>query len=358
MAYSNICIALPSLKCGGTERTAVEMANYIANQGGNITLLLMYKKDKFYTIHPNVTVVEPELNKSRLGKYLYTFLLQFYIRNELKKQKPDFVFALGYIAFTLFASLGLKTKVVLSGRSSPLRVRFPKNIVLNKVYSYTHKLLRSRVDGIIAQTSLAEKIYRSRFKCPIVVIPNFLRKLTDHKQKRKDQIINVGRYSFEKGQHFLLEAFSKLKAGKWKLVLVGDGPRREKLESMARSLNITERVLFTGFQDDVDFYLSQSKIFALTSIIEGYPNALIEAMATPLPSVSFDCEAGPSDIIRDGENGFLIDVGDIEKLTCRLQQLIDDPDLRERIQLNAMNIRYDNEISKIAPKYLDFLEVI
>ena len=92
----------------------------------------------------------------------------------------------------------------------------------------------------------------------------------------------------------------KQDAGDWKLVIVGDGPRRKNLEGIVSKLNIGDRVIFTGFQEDVDFFLSQSKIFVLPSLIEGFPNALIEAMANSLAPVSFNCEAGPSEIIEHG----------------------------------------------------------
>jgi GalNAc-alpha-(1->4)-GalNAc-alpha-(1->3)-diNAcBac-PP-undecaprenol alpha-1,4-N-acetyl-D-galactosaminyltransferase len=268
------------------------------------------------------------------------------------------IFALGYVAFTLFSSFGLKTKVVMSLRSSPKRIRFPNNRLLNTAYNLSHRLLRKRVNGIIAQTKLAEKTYQRRYTCPIIVIPNFLRELKIHSCERLNQIINVGHLSFEKGQEYLIKAFAKINAPEWNLIIVGDGPKKKELEKLCQSLEIADRVLLIGYQKDVDFFLSQSKIFAFTSIIEGYPNALIEAMATPLPPVSFDCDAGPSDIIVDNENGFLVKVGDIETFASRLQLLIDQPELRQKIQLSASNIKMVNDLNKIIPRYLEFFQRI
>jgi GalNAc-alpha-(1->4)-GalNAc-alpha-(1->3)-diNAcBac-PP-undecaprenol alpha-1,4-N-acetyl-D-galactosaminyltransferase len=353
-----IMIVLPHLTCGGTERTAAELANYIAGIGGEITLLLMYKEDKFYQLHPDVRLKEPDFMKQKLGRILYIPFLLFFIRNQISNTKPDIVFALGYTAFTLFSSLGLSTKVVISLRSSPTRVRFPKNKLLNYIYKFAHYLLRKRVDGIIAQTHYANKSYTERYSCPVITIPNFLRDLKVYDQKRQNQIITVGHCSWEKGQHYLLEAFSKLRAPGWELVIVGDGPKRKELEELSRKLKIASNVIFTGYQQDVDYYLSQSKIFAFTSVIEGYPNALIEAMATPLPPVSFDCEAGPSEIITNGVNGFLVKTGDTDGLAQKIQQLIDDQELREGIEKNAYKIKENNKLEQIAGQYLDFLRNI
>lgn len=354
MQKLKITIVLPHLKVGGTERTAVELANYIARNKSDVTLLLMYKNDNFYKLDDEVHIIEPSFLKNKLGSFFYVFNLLFFLRAQLKKQNPDIIFALGYIAFTLFSSVGLPAKVVVSFRSSPNRVRFPNNKLLNISYKIAHYLLKGRVNGIIAQTSQAAEFFKKSYKCPVATIPNFLRKINHYNLKRKDQIINVGHCSFEKGQHFLIQAFSKLNAPDWKLVIVGDGPKRKELEKLAEELNLINRVVFLGYQKDVDFFLSQSSIFAFTSIIEGYPNALIEAMAIPLPPVSFNCVAGPADIIIDGENGFLVNVGDVETFTQRLQQLIEQPELREKIQNNAIKVREKNHLDNIVPRYLEF----
>ncbi len=353
-----IAIVIPKLTCGGTERTAVELANYCVSKGINVTIMLMHKEVKFYGINPDVNLVEPSVYKRKIGKLIYPFFIIYFLRTRLKKVEPDIVLALGYIVYTLFSSLFIRTKVIISFRSSPNRVRFPNNRVLNLLYKFSHWIIKDRVDGMIAQTTMALEIYNRRYNCPIVVIPNFLRDLKKYEIAKQNQIVNVGHCSFEKGQHYLIKAFAELDAPDWKLVIVGDGPKRMELQGLSELLGVSDRVIFTGYRKDVDFFLAQSKIFASTSIIEGYPNALIEAMATPLPAVCFNCVSGPSDIIVDGENGFLIKVGDIQAFAVKLQELIDQPKLRERIQKKAIEIKYDNDISKIAPKYLEFFSEI
>ena len=102
--------------------------------------------------------------------------------------------------------------------------------------------------------------------------------------EKKDWIIGIGRLSFEKGFDRLLQAFAKVEGHKeWKLVLVGDGPERERLKILAANLSITDRVVFLGLRKDVDQWLAESKIFVIPSRCEGFPNALCEAMASPLP---------------------------------------------------------------------------
>ena len=355
MAQKKIVILLPKLTPGGTERTAVVLANYMVEKGIDVTVLVMFKRDKFYELHPKVKLIEPDNFRDKYGKILSFPALLWYLRKNLKSENPDTVFCLGYMLLGIITSVGLKTKVIISGRSSPDRVRFPGNATFNAVYSFCYFILKFRINGIIAQTNYAKEVYQKKYSSLIVVIPNFLRETKEYQHERKNQIVTLGRCSYEKAQHFLLEAFAKVNAPDWKLAIIGDGPLLEDLKNQANELNIAEKVEFCGFKKEVDFYLSQAKIFGFTSIIEGYPNALIEGMANGLAPVSFNCVAGPSDIINEGENGFLIPVGDVNLFAEKLQLLIDNSALLNEIGSNASKIKQTNDLKIIAERYREFL---
>jgi glycosyltransferase involved in cell wall biosynthesis len=352
-----ICIILPKLTAGGTERTAVELADFLVNQNVEVTILLMYQQPVFFSIDSRVKVIEPNLiYRKYLGRVLYVPYVLWFLRKHIVKFKPDTVFLLGYILFGLFATIRIKTRVVVSWRSSPDRIRFPGNYIGNKLYKYFHLMLSKRVDGIIAQTMLAKKIYKDSYNCQINVIPNFLKDINYYPENQKDNIvINVGRLVNEKGQKYLLQAFARLNYVDWKLWLVGDGPLRNKLEKLAEDLGVSDRVVFWGYQKDVDFYLSKASIFAFSSIVEGYPNALIEAMAHGLAPVSHNCNAGPSDIINHGVNGFLVETGNVDEFARYLQILIENEDLRSKMQYEAIKIKDQNNKGVICRKYFDFL---
>ena len=355
MAQKKIVILLPKLTPGGTERTAVVLANYMVENDIEVTILVMFKRDKFYELHPKVKLIEPDNFRDKYGKILSFPALLWYLRKNIKNEKPDTVFCLGYMLLGIITSIGIKTKVIISGRSSPDRVRFPGNALFNAFYNFCYSILKFRINGIIAQTNYAKEVYQKKYSCPIVVIPNFLREIKEYQHERKNQIITLGRCSYEKAQHFLLEAFAKVNAPNWKLVIIGDGPLLNDLKKLANQLNITEKVEFCGFQKEVDFYLSQAKIFGFTSIIEGYPNALIEGMANGLAPVSFNCVAGPSDIIKEGENGFLVPVGDVNLFAEKMQLLIDNPTKLNEIGSNASKIKQTNDLKIIAEQYKEFL---
>jgi len=115
------------------------------------------------------------------------------------------------------------------------------------------------------------------------------------------------------------------------------------------------RVVLAGQQKEVDNFLEESKIYVLTSDIEGYPNALCEAMAHGLACVSFDCVAGPSDIIEHGKNGILIEDGYTELFARELDLLIEDEDSRRKLGEEAEKIQDTLRGERIFEQYLTFI---
>ena len=173
---------------------------------------------------------------------------------------------------------------------------------------------------------------------------------------RKNQIITVGRCVYEKGQHYLIEAFSKIKADDWTLVIVGDGPKRKELETQVLELGLTERVVFTGFQKNVDYYMSESKIFAFTSSSEGFPNALGEAMKAGLVPIAYDCVAGPSDLIEDQAHGFLVPLHQKELFKENLAKLMNSEILRKNLGDQAKIDMEKYTLEKIGNLYYNFIK--
>ncbi|MCH8567411.1 MAG: glycosyltransferase family 4 protein [Balneolales bacterium] len=354
---SKIAIVLPSLVAGGTERVAVELANHAVNNSVEVVLIVMYNKPVYYKLNDKVKLIEPPKGiRKRLGAYLYVPYLIYFIRSNIKKTNPDAVFSMGYILFTIISMLDLKNRLIISWRGSPLRSRFGKNFLLNKLYNLLHQLFSTRVNGIIAQTKESIKYRKVKYNCKTIVIPNFVRKLDiDSSENKGKYVLNVGRCISDKAQHFLLKAFANADNKGWKLLIVGDGPLKSELENLAVKLNIGDKVEFLGYKKNVDYYYSKASVFAFTSINEGFPNALLEAMASRIAVISFDCMAGPSDIIVDGVNGFLVDVGDLEEYSKKLSVLMKDSALREKFQDNATSVNKTHNLSHIAGRYLDFI---
>lgn len=140
----------------------------------------------------------------------------------------------------------------------------------------------------------------------------------------------------EKAHDLFLRACARLvrRHGRLRPVLVGSGALEPRLRALAGSLGIGERVVFTGFRDDVADLLPGLEIKCLTSVQETYPVSVLEAMAAARPVVMTGPEGVP-EIVRDGETGYVIPVGDEDALVDRLGRLLDDPDLRRRMGMRG-----------------------
>lgn len=346
-----IFLIIPTLRQGGAERVMSELANEFAKQKHEVHLILLARASDFYRIDDPVSIHRLAfVNRGRFRKLFDEIKVLFKLRNLLSLHKPDATLSFidKYNIFTLIASYNLKIKVFVSDRSNPY-IKIPFFLSFLKVFTYNH------ANGIIAQTQLAKNILAKKTKNRnIKVIPNPLKNIEHFPEVSREKIIlNVGRLVPEKGHKYLLEAFSKLDGNTWKLVILGDGPLRDELQDYAKELKIDDSLHMPGSVKNVDEWLAQSSIFAFTSISEGFPNALVEAMAAGLPCISFDCDAGPRDIIEDGINGFLSPLYDVESLHHIMSLLIENPQLRLEIGFEATSVRtkYDKKI--IAEKYLD-----
>jgi len=149
----------------------------------------------------------------------------------------------------------------------------------------------------------------------------------------------MGRLCEEKGFDLLLQAWSKCRAREtWRLRIMGDGDLYESLEASIRTLGLSDSVSLEGKVDRPNPMLAQSQIFVMSSRTEGFPNALLEAMACGVPAISFDCPSGPANIIRHGVDGLLVENGNVDALAAALDRLIDDPTTRRQMSESAREV--------------------
>jgi len=141
---------------------------------------------------------------------------------------------------------------------------------------------------------------------------------------------NVARLELRKGHKFLLEVFrnivEKQKDCPAKLLIIGEGNKREGLENYVKELNLEGKVIFAGYREDVEELMAVMDIFVLTSLREGLPRVLVQAAAVGMPSVVFNVD-GVSEIIKDNYNGFLVDVKNLEELENRILQYMNNKEL-------------------------------
>lgn len=340
-----VCLVIPSLSTGGMERVMVEIGNYLAKDRFlKIHLVILSNREDFFSVSEKIIVHKPCFPNKKLSKlYLSVFLLR-YLRRTLKKINPYSLLSFGsmYNSFVMIAAMGLGIKTYLSDRSHPFRNTYLtfKTNEIERHDGLIHFLLRRwlypKSTGIIVQTSVAENIVKKTLKHPNVIkIPNPARQIIGSSNKREKIILNVGRFIKLKQQDLLIKVFSEINEPGWKLMFAGDGPTLMEAKKLANNLNLNEKVIFAGTIKNIDDYYHKCEIFAFTSKSEGFPNALAEALNTPMASIAFNCIAGPSDLIDDKVNGFLVTLNNVSVFKQKLELLMKDDMLREKFRENA-----------------------
>lgn len=353
-----ICLVIPSLQAGGMERVMAELADYFASKDELDIHLLLYDltREMFYRVPESIKIHKPQFKFNNKVRLFNTVRTALFLRRVVKEIRPDSIMSFGeyWNSFVLISLTGLSFPVYISDRCSP-----------EKEYSYFHRFLRSffypKASGIIAQTQKAKDVYSRQFKHHnIEVIGNPIREIAaDGRTKRENIVLMVGRLIKTKHQDRLIDVFLKINKPDWKLILVGYDHLKQNTSELLRDLinrnKGTDRVLLAGRQADVDSFYRISKIFAFTSSSEGFPNAIGEAMSAGLPVVAFDCVAGPSEMIRDGLNGYLVPLFDYDQFGEKLELLMDDENIRSDFGKQALKDIKEFSINRIGEKYLQFI---
>jgi GalNAc-alpha-(1->4)-GalNAc-alpha-(1->3)-diNAcBac-PP-undecaprenol alpha-1,4-N-acetyl-D-galactosaminyltransferase len=349
-----ILVISPSLKMGGIERALTVLANYFASVGHKVVFISCQENEPFYKLEEPIDFYEFKYTRKAgaLNKVLFYYNLIAFLRKKITLVKPDSVLSFGDVfnPLVLLALYNKKVPVFISDRTSP---DFP----FNPIVKFGKKWLYPKATGFIAQTERAAKYKQTEFKnaLNIKIIPNAIKPLKTHPEiTRKKQVVYVGRLSKEKGVARLIEAFSKIKNKNWNLVLAGDGPETNNLKQLVNELQIQDKVVFLGKVNEIDKLLAESSIFVLPSFLEGFPNALCEAMVGGLPSICFDC-IPHEELIEDSINGFVVKNDDIDGLSAAIDRLTEDEVLRNEIGNKALEIGNKLSLETIGQEYLNFI---
>ena len=353
-----ICLVIPSLHAGGMERVMSELAHCFCKKKEYEVHLILYglTREIFYNIPENIIVHKPKFEFDNSKRIWNTLKTLWFLRNKIKSIHPDTILSFGELwnNFVLLATFGLRFPIFVSDRCQPDKS-------LGKLHDSLRKLLYPRAKGIITQTQIAKEIYSNQFKHNnIEVIGNPIRAVQlNDKIEKENIVLSVGRLIKSKQHDELIKLFVKIKKPNWKLVIVGDDALKQnnmsKLKVLIKELNVEENIILTGKQNDVDAYYLKSRIFAFTSSSEGFPNVIGEAQSAGLPVIAFDCIAGPSDLIKNNQNGYLIPLNNYEKFEEKLRYLMESDDERLRLGENSKKTVREFEANKIADKFYNFI---
>lgn len=365
-----ITFLLLHLGYGGIETATINTANALSEKY-NVELI------SFYNLKDNQTSY---INKDISIKYLYNGGPNKYeFLDALKKKNIFKIIREGYKSVNILVrkKILVKKEILNSDSFAIVSTRYDFSTLLSKYgrkdvikiaqehhhhnndkkYINILKHKYKHIDYLFALTESLKNDYTNFLKAnkhtKILVVPNILKPTNNiHSDLNNKNIISISRLHKGKKIDELINIFSQLKDKDTKLYIIGDGEEKENLKNLVLDLNLQDRVIMTGYlnKDEQLEYLKNSSVYAMTSISEGLPMVLLEAMSFGIPCIAYKTDSGVADIIENNKNGFVIENRNINEYIEKLNLLLTDVKLKENMSKECIKTckKYsENEIIKI-----------
>lgn len=316
---------------GGIERVIATLANKFA-EFMDVTILVKDKANSHYELDQKVKIVslDSEINfnlDSKLSRIKEASTNFIKSKNKLRRYLADNQYDYYYTAhplnvLELHLARRIDNKVILTEHGGI--------DAYNKVYKGIKKWLYPKAKVYAIPTKTDTELYKNLgFKS--VYIPHFRSKLPYSKSLQNRNIaISIGRMTEAKRQWILIELWDRIvnhhKIVDWQLQIVGEGNVKEKLLQQIKDLRLVNYVHILPQRKDVEVYYKDASIFLLSSESEGFGMVILEAMSFGVPCISYDCPAGPRDMITNDADGFLVEHNNFEELEKFTLELIRDSD--------------------------------
>jgi len=335
----------------GTERVTTVLANELANRGNDVHIITLTCANVYFELNPKIKVftlgVSTELKFALLYPYFVFKLYSLIVRHKYTVFINVCVIMISASWFIRF----VKRCKIMSWEHFNLNVT-PRLFIS----ALTRKLALNLSSKFVVLTHKDADYYQKRLgdKSKIACIPNPITIASEHKSDLSvKKVLAVGRYTAQKGFDLLLDAWEIVcrENREWQLEIVGDGEDKKILIGRAARLNISDRVVFRPPVKDIVEVYKEASVYVLSSRFEGMPLVMLEAMSMGLPVIAFDCEFGPSQLIKNDCNGYLIEKENVGKLAEALINLINDP--LKQSQFSKYNIEFSKTLSieNIADKW-------
>ena len=371
----HLSILIPSFEKGGIERSILRISKEMCNLGWKIDLLVIdINPDMKNLIDGPEIIYLSKRNFFRLFRFIIPRSIYFNIASfwglirYLKKEQPNSLMT------ARNAPLGVLVKFFLKIRTQII-IREPLNIssmlkdksvlirsfnfmIKKFVYKYSDKVIAIS-DGVAQD--LIKNFNLSPNKVRVIYNPsadpeikNLSNENVTHPWFQIDIpiIIGIGRLAYQKDFSTLIKAFSILRKEKdCKLIIIGEGSERGKMESLISKENLKDDIELMGFQVNPWKYLSKSNLFVLSSLWEGFGNVIVESMYLGTPVISTDCPSGPREILKNGDLGILVPPADPELLSTEILNFLNFPNENLEKALKAENSSLEYLPSQIAQNY-------
>ncbi len=327
---------LPDLRIGGAEHMMTVIASALVRRGYDIDFVLVKAKGGYLDkLDARIRVVDL---KSPSTYHCLPRLIHY-----LRGNQPNAMISALDLS-NLFAIIAR----MISGYPQKLFIRLDNTQSQTKrspIKKWLEKFLINALypsaDGIIAVSKAVGEDFilftkKSSKKLTVIFNPILNKAIMEKKNQPLDHpwfihhdlpiILGIGRLSEQKNFPLLINAFANIhEQMPCRLIILGEGPERKRLESMVDSLVLSEHVLMPGIVSNPYNYLAKADLFVLSSNYEGLPTVLVEALACDCPVVSTDCLSGPREILDGGRFGKLVPVGDLERLVTAIGENLQKP---------------------------------
>ena len=363
-------------KPGGVAKVLTNLANSLSEEGYTVEiLLLMSKRDHFYPLNSNIKVHNIdtfshwawkicEFNVKNLrfipkitniNAYIYHIGVFLMLRNWMRKnhQNYDIIISAWYKLSSFLALNKKASKKTIAWE----HVTYETGGLL---FKDTLRRYYKNLKGIVGINSPAIEYYKQfnrTYFIPNIIGEPFENQPEINFEKKENFISFVGRLDKEKNVIALLEIFKKANVSKdWKLQIVGDGNEKNNLEKFVEENQLKNRVIFHGTKNSNEILelLRKSKIFGFTSLKEAFGNVLVEAMFCSNAIISYNCNYGPSDIVKNN-SGFLIDVNNKEDFIQKLEMLTNSDEKLEKMMEKASKEAQNWKQNEILKKWQEII---
>jgi glycosyltransferase involved in cell wall biosynthesis len=335
----HVCLYFPSYGDGGVEKMTTNLAHGLYDAGVKVDFIVHHQAAPYLSgLEHKVNFITPPDNIHRHLSWLVRYL---------NSSHPDVLMtvkdAAGIMAIKAKKRCRAETKIVVRTGTALLSRFDHRGANFVKQWLKSHKLKHyfQQADGHIAVALGSRKELHELIQIPqkaIIVIknpvitPTFLKlqlEIIDHPwfaPSREPLIMGMGGFRLQKDFTTLINAFALLRKSRpCRLILAGKGRQEKRLLQLCHELGIQDDVLFPGFTDNPYPWLKRADLFVLSSLWEGSPNVLTEALALGTPVVATDCQSGPREILQDGKYGELVPLGDPQAMSDAMARALDKP---------------------------------
>ena len=355
---SKLAIFLTYLRGGGVERVILNLARGFVEQGLSVDLVLVREEGEFLSlVPPEVRIVN--LNGKRLISSIPALV------RYLQQNKPVALLSamqdINLVALWSRRLAGVSTRVVVSVHNTVSQESQNSAQLKRRFAPYLARLFYPWADAIVtvSQGSAEDLVRlglsseRIRVIYNPVVTPEVFEKVAepiDHpwfEPGSPPVILGVGRLAKQKDFPTLIRAFAQVRQHRpARLMILGEGQERPEIEALVQELGIGKDVDLPGFVANPYAYMASSAVFVLSSLFEGLPTVLIEAIAGGTKVVSTDCKSGPAEILSNGQYGKLVSVGDFNGIAEAILSSLEEPPNPEVLQRRAADFSLDKAVAQ------------